>query len=327
MGKPAAKQGDKITATDTHILMIPSPGGPVPTPTPMPFMGTITSGCSTNVLIEGKPAAIVDSVALNQPVHIPAGGPFQKPPTNQGKILNGSTGVFINGKPAARQGDMAMTCNDPADMPIGQVVAVGTVLIGETGAGAPKTQPTQAKQTFLNAKWGQQGTIVKADWEKKKAKIDDEVKLVVQTKDFEDGTAVEFLVWETKGSKETILAQMTGELKGNKAEAKWKNLFGDTEEELQEEVEEEEKPEYHFVVDIEGMEKASGKLEFTYPIDIYLEDAGGKPLDNVKYVVTLSDGTKKKGKFTGGHAKIDDAPYGIFSLEVEGYKLAEEEST
>ncbi len=36
----------------------------------------------------------------------------------------------INGKQAARNGDTANTCNDPADMPVGTVIAVGTVLIG-----------------------------------------------------------------------------------------------------------------------------------------------------------------------------------------------------
>jgi len=38
--------------------------------------------------------------------------------------------VMINHKPAARNGDQAMTCNDPVDLPIGTVVAVGTVSIG-----------------------------------------------------------------------------------------------------------------------------------------------------------------------------------------------------
>jgi uncharacterized Zn-binding protein involved in type VI secretion len=325
MGKIAAKQGDKITATDTHILLVPSPGGPVPTPTPMPFVGTIMSGVSTDVFIEGKPAATVDSVAMNMPPHIPAAGPFQKPPTNQGKIMVGSTGVFINGKPAARQGDMAMTCNDPADLPIGQVVAVGTVFIGETGAGAPTTSPSQTKQAFLNAKWGQQGTIVSAEWQEKRARIGDEVKLIVQSKDFEDGTPITFLVWERQGSKETILAQIDGEIQGNKAEAKWKHMLEDSEEKLEKEVQEEEPPKYYFVAEVEGDEKASGALEFTYSIDIYLEDEDGNPLDNVKYVVTLSDGTKKKGKFKNGHAKMDDTPYGTFSLEIEGYELAEEQ--
>lgn len=130
MGQPAAKMGDHIMATDTHIIMVPSPGGPVPTPTPMPFNGTINGGLSTNVKIEGKQAAVLGSTAMNTPPHVPAGGPFQRPPTNQGRIMIGSSSVFINGKPAARNGDTAMTCNDPADLPVGKVVAVSKVLIG-----------------------------------------------------------------------------------------------------------------------------------------------------------------------------------------------------
>lgn len=133
MGQPAAKMGDKVVGTDTHIILIPAPPGPpVPTPLPHPFAGTITSGCSTNVLIQGQPAATVGSIAMNTPPHIPQGGPFQIPPTNQGTIIKGSTTVFINNKPAARMGDTANTCNDPAPAPVGQVVVAGapTVLIG-----------------------------------------------------------------------------------------------------------------------------------------------------------------------------------------------------
>ncbi len=130
MGQPAAKQGDQVMATDTHIIMIPSPGGPVPTPLPHPFMGVLQLGLCMSVMIMGKPAATVDSVAINQPPHIPQGGPFQKPPSNQGKIMMGSPTVLIGGKMAARNGDTVMTCNDPTDMPVGKVIAVGTVLIG-----------------------------------------------------------------------------------------------------------------------------------------------------------------------------------------------------
>lgn len=319
MSKPAAKQGDKINATDIHIIMMPSPGGPIPTPTPMPFVGTIMSGCSTDVFIEGKPAATVDSVAINQPPHIPAGGPFQKPPTNQGKIMVGSTGVFINGKPAARQGDMAMTCNDPADMPIGQVIAVGTVSIGETGAGAPIVPPSQTQQTFVDARWGQQGTIVSADWEKNKAKSTDQVKMTAKLKDYEDGTPAHILVWEEKAGEQIVIDQVDGEVQQNKVEVTWKLRMNQTEDELKEEVEEEKDQEFYFLVDIEGAEKKSGSLKITYPVDICVEDENGNPLDGVAYTVTLSDGTKKKGKFQKGHAKIDDAQYGRFTVEVEGY--------
>jgi uncharacterized Zn-binding protein involved in type VI secretion len=323
MGQPAAKQGDKIMATDIHILMIPAAAGaPVPTPTPMPFNGMLTTGLSTDVFIEGKPAATVDSGAVNQPIHIPAGGPFQKPPSNQGKILVGSTGVFINGKPAARQGDMCMTCNDPVDMPIGQVVAVGTVLIGETGAGAPKppVKETPKEKQLVKAKFGQPGKIVEAKWGVDRARCGEEVKMVVDVEDFDDGTPAKFTIWEEDpDGKNDFITEIDGEVQGNKVEAAWTYSPEQLEEDLKEEVEEEEgEPEFFFAVDIEGDEARSGILTFTYPLDIYLEDEEGNPLDGVEYTLTLSDGTQRKGKLQNGRAKIEDAPYGKFIIEVDG---------
>ena len=52
------------------------------------------------------------------------------PPSNRATITLGSATVKINGKMAARNGDTATTCNDPADLPIGTVVAAATVMIG-----------------------------------------------------------------------------------------------------------------------------------------------------------------------------------------------------
>jgi uncharacterized Zn-binding protein involved in type VI secretion len=130
MGQPAAKQGDRIVAVDTHIVVPPSPAPPVPLP--HPFAGQLNGGLSGDVNIMGRPAATVDSTADNSPAHIttPPGTAFQKPPGNKGTIKTGSATVNINGKMAARNGDTALTCNDPADLPVGQVIAVGTVLIG-----------------------------------------------------------------------------------------------------------------------------------------------------------------------------------------------------
>lgn len=130
MSQPAAKKGDQVVATDIHIVMIPSPGGPVPTPLPHPFTGQLDDGLSEDVNIDGQPAAVVGSKASNMPAHIPQGGSFQTPPADKATIQMGSATVFINGKAAARNGDTAMTCNDPADLPVGTVIAVGTVNIG-----------------------------------------------------------------------------------------------------------------------------------------------------------------------------------------------------
>ncbi len=130
MGQPAAKEGDQVVATDIHIVMIPAAPSPIPTPLPHPFTGMIDGELSSDVNIMGKPAATVDSTATNTPSHIPQGGPFQSPPSNKATIKLGSATVNINGKMAARNGDMAETCNDPADLPAGTVIAVGTVNIG-----------------------------------------------------------------------------------------------------------------------------------------------------------------------------------------------------
>jgi uncharacterized Zn-binding protein involved in type VI secretion len=132
MGQPAAKKGDQVMAVDTHIVMVPSAAGPVPTPLPHPFAGIISGAVSGDVNIMGMPAATVDSTADNTPPHIPTppGTAFQAPPSNKATIKLGSPTVKINGKMAARNGDMAMTCNDPADLPAGTVIAVGTVMIG-----------------------------------------------------------------------------------------------------------------------------------------------------------------------------------------------------
>ena len=132
MGQPAAKANDQVIATDTHIVIVPAGPAQVPTPLPHPFTGKITGGLATSVRIGGQPAAVVGSTADNLPPHIPTppGVTFQKPPANKGTVQMGSATVKFGGKPAARNGDTALTCNDPADAPVGKVVAVGTVMVG-----------------------------------------------------------------------------------------------------------------------------------------------------------------------------------------------------
>jgi uncharacterized Zn-binding protein involved in type VI secretion len=132
MAQPAAKQGDQITGIDMHIVLVPAPPAPpVPTPLPHPFSGILNGALSTNVMIMGMPAATLGSMATNTPPHFPTppGVSFTVPPTNQATVTAGSGTVLINGKPAARAGDMAQSCGEPPNM-AATVVAVGTILIG-----------------------------------------------------------------------------------------------------------------------------------------------------------------------------------------------------
>jgi uncharacterized Zn-binding protein involved in type VI secretion len=132
MRQPAAKKGDRIVAMDTHIVLVPTPAGLVPAALPHPFAGGIDAGLSANVRVMGQAAALVGSSATNTSAHLPTspGTSFQKAPANKGTITLGSPTVRINGSSAARNGDVAVTCNDPADAPVGRVIAVGSVLIG-----------------------------------------------------------------------------------------------------------------------------------------------------------------------------------------------------
>lgn len=130
MPQPAARQNDPVMGTDTHILLVPSPGGPVPTPTPLPFSGKLMTSLSTDVFVNGLPVAVQGSIAQNMPPHI-APSPFSKPPTNMGRVVMGSATVLVNGKPVARVGDQVATCNDPADLPVSAITAGSTdVLVG-----------------------------------------------------------------------------------------------------------------------------------------------------------------------------------------------------
>ena len=131
MGQSAAKQGDRVSATDTHIELVPSPGGPVPTPTPATFDGVVDAELASTVRVDHAPAAVDGSTASNTPPHVPKAGPFQTPPSNQGTIVVAARSVVFDGKRAARHGDPTRTCNDPVDLPVGTVAADSTVKVGD----------------------------------------------------------------------------------------------------------------------------------------------------------------------------------------------------
>lgn len=135
MLRSAARMGDTIVnAADIHVVLVPSPGGPVPTPQPFPFDGKIAAKVSADVRINRRPAATLGSMATNVPPHIPASGTFQVPPTNLGRVIMGSARVRINGKAAARAGDFCETCHDLP--PTGPQAPLPTVVV----AGLPNVR-------------------------------------------------------------------------------------------------------------------------------------------------------------------------------------------
>ena len=114
---PAIKHFDPVVGIDTHIVMFPTPAGPLPTPIPHPFVGLMFDpndylpGKGATVLINGLPRSTVGSAAKGAP-HIPMGGPFIKPPGNDGELFMGSSTVLVEGEPMGFAGLPVLTCQD-----------------------------------------------------------------------------------------------------------------------------------------------------------------------------------------------------------------------
>ena len=98
---------------------------------PLPFSGSLEGALSPTVRVCGRPVATLGSQATNRPPHLPpAGTSFVRPPSNAATVVRGSETVFVNGRPVARAGDPATTCNDPADRAAGVISSNSTVLAG-----------------------------------------------------------------------------------------------------------------------------------------------------------------------------------------------------
>ena len=150
------------------------------------------------------------------------------------------------------------------------------------------------------------------------------VKLLVDYQGFPDGRLVQFEIWRKKGGKEEKVSEVYGVTKGGKGIGWWNPQLEErkeilpVEESISQQVEEEK---YYFIAKIDDHEAKSGDLVFTYLLDIYLENKEGKRLDNVRFTITFSDGSKKKGVFKNGHAKFEEVPPGKFKLELEEYEF------
>ncbi len=150
------------------------------------------------------------------------------------------------------------------------------------------------------------------------------VKLLIDFQGFPDGKPVQFQVWrKTSRGEDKVPPQLNGATKAGKAKAMWNPDFGVHNVELKEsETGEKVEEKYYFTARIHDkekvLEKKSEEMEFAFPLNINIKDKEG-PLNDVQFTVTLSDGTKRKGKFSGGLAKLRDVPLGKFKVEVDWY--------
>jgi hypothetical protein len=150
-----------------------------------------------------------------------------------------------------------------------------------------------------------------------------QVKLLVDYQGYPDGRLVLFEIWRRKGSKEEKVSEVYGVTRGGKGIGQWipqieREEALPLEEKISQQV---EGKKYYFVAKVDDQETKSGDLEFTYPLDLFLKDEDGKPIDGFECTITFSDGSKKKGVIKNGHAKFEEAPQGKFSLELKGHEF------
>jgi RHS repeat-associated protein len=138
----SGKWFDPVIGIDIHLIQPPGPVPPIPVP--HPFIGIVydpmglavgmaisaaMSGpfggpFSGPVLINGLPAANTGTHVKGMPVHIPIGGVFVNPPSNEGTIITGSKTVHVLGTSGARLTSMVITCNDPVNLPTSVVMSI-----------------------------------------------------------------------------------------------------------------------------------------------------------------------------------------------------------
>lgn len=111
---PAAKALDPLLGIDIHIMQPPGPVPPLPLPNPyigmvfdpmdfVPFLGATTR-------IGGLPRAQAGSAGQALPPHLPIGGVFVKPPSNESEIFMGSAVVSIDGEAASYMALPVLSC-------------------------------------------------------------------------------------------------------------------------------------------------------------------------------------------------------------------------
>lgn len=102
-----AVRGDVVSGVDTHA----APAHPHP-PVLMPFRGPLTHALASSVWAGGHLVARADSWGRNAPHHV-----CHDQPDNVGRVTGGSSGVFVEGRPVARLGDVAETCHLTGRLP------------------------------------------------------------------------------------------------------------------------------------------------------------------------------------------------------------------
>jgi hypothetical protein len=170
-------------------------------------------------------------------------------------------------------------------------------------------------------------TVTNMKWSEKEARRGDVLTLSAAVSGCPDDTEVKIIIYEYDNDKaHDRIVELPATVKEEKIEVKWEYEYHEdtdevpTEEELQQYGQSYNPPEYFFVIEINGQkfgkEQESKLLTFKDYIEIELKNQLGELVPNEEYVLTLPDGTERKGKLDdAGKAVERDVPPGKCSIK------------
>lgn len=165
--------------------------------------------------------------------------------------------------------------------------------------------------------------LINARWSKLEARVGDEVELAVDA-GFADGTEVTFRIREQDADGEDDpVAEVTGQVEGQVARARWTFAWTDDEDDAAAEDEAFPAPEYVFRAECAEAHADSRLLRFKDWVELELLDREEQPLAGIEVTLTLADGsTRTEATNEEGIARWEDVPAGEVSFD---YQLPAEE--
>lgn len=178
--------------------------------------------------------------------------------------------------------------------------------------------------------------VTELRWSAQQARRGDTLTLSANVTGIPDGTEVTITIYEhdQDGAHDRV-TQFPTRIRGGSIAAHWQYEYYEdtddiaTQEELDTYGGSYNPPEYFFTVKYLaaefGLQQESGLLTFKDFAELIGEDAFGSPLRNGEYVLTLADGSERRGHLDeDGYARVDDLPPGGY--EVEFIPAEEDES-
>jgi uncharacterized Zn-binding protein involved in type VI secretion len=356
MGMPAARMGDMTAHGGTIILGLPTVliGGapaarigdmhlcPMLTPgvPPIPHVGGPVSKGSAGVLIGGMPAARVGDlcVCVGPPDVIVLGcftvliGEVAAGGGGGGGAGAGSGMSAAAGVATAQSGSVESTTKrehwaemkftDSAGLPVSGVHYNFTDPSSQESPGVLQPDGT-IRRDALNS--GQCKAVLlsvfDAKWSKAMAKVGDKLTLSATTEGFDGGTDAMIQIFRRDlHAPDVKIHDIMAKVKNDAVEAEWKYPV------LQKPEREEpgtgshySAPEYYFEVLVGQCRARSGLLYLEDYIEFDLKDQSGNPIPNEDFVLTLADGSVRRGRVDGnGHKREDKVPSGFYSLHFPG---------